>query len=189
MVFYNLRVGSFSLKYSPFKDKKNEFPYCDKDAHILKRVSGHLEKGYFINEQTGERHDRAYLLINGKAFEKFLRTKETDKYREVENNEIFDLANPKMYYVESDKLLTELQNSGKALKFIISFGGQQSYLAYVFVNPLYNCLMMYIGNAKVSEQMLQFQENQKNLEKIKELTLTIDGIKRANAEIENLIVL
>jgi len=187
MVWFNIRVGTFILKYTPFKDKKNDFPYCDKDGNALTRVSGHLEKGYFINGTTQEKHEKAFLLINGKAFDKFNRTKETDKYKEVEQNEVLDLVNPKMYLVESEKLFNELSESRKSLKFGISFGGQQSYLAYVFVNPLYNCLMMYIGNAKVSEQMLEFKEIQADKQKLREMTLTITGIDKM--KVEDLITL
>jgi hypothetical protein len=182
MVWFNIRVGTFNLKYSPLKEKKNEFLPCDKDGNVLKRISGHLEKGYFLNESTSEKHDKAFLLINGKAFDKFARTKETDRYKEVEFNEVFDLVNPKMYLCESEKLLAELQDTGKALKFGISFGGQQTYMAFVFINPLYKQLFMYIGQNKVSEQMLEFTEVQKNKDKLKEMSLIINGIDKAKVE-------
>lgn len=166
----------------PFKEKENDFSPCDKNGNILKYVAGSRVNGYYINEQNGEKHDKAFMLINGKAFDKFARTKETDKYKEVESKEVYDLLNPKMYMVECDRLVDELRANEKALKFGLSFGGKKTYMAYIWINPLYNCLMMSIGTTKISEQMLEIAQQQKAKQKLKEVSLIVEGIDKAKVE-------
>lgn len=187
MPMYSIRVGTFMLKYTPLKENAQEYSAVDKDGNALNWVAGHLEKGYFINEATGQHLEKAFMLINGQVLDKFSRTKETDKYKEVDKSEVLDLLNPKMYYVECDRLKQELKDSNKALKFGLSFGGKKMYFAYIYVNELYDELFMNIGTTKISEQILSIKEIQKQKEKVKHLTLTIQGIEKAS--IEQLMVL
>lgn len=189
-MFYKIRVGSFDIRYSPLKENENGSEYlpCDKDGNILVYVSGTRESGYYLNEKTQEKHDKAFMLINGKAYDKFERTKETQKYKEVSVSEVTDLVNPKMYYVETNEhLYNNLKDNNKALKFGITFGGKKRYIAYVYINQLFNELFMVIGNTKISEQITDFIEAQKDKKKLQEITMVISGIDKA--KIEDLIEL
>ena len=123
------------------------------------------------------------MLVNDTAKEKFERTKETDKFKIVEQNERDDLVNPKMYIVECDKLKDELRASGKSLKFGISFGGKSKpYYAIVCLNTIFNVLEMWISKAKKSEQYLEYTTELADKVKLRELTLMIDGIDKAKVE-------
>lgn len=183
MVFYNLTIGSFKIKYTPLNPRVIDFPYCDKDGNILKRVVEGKGKAVFINEQTGERHEQAFKLIKDKPVSKLSKTKEVSKYKEVDLNEVYDLITEKEYYVESDILLQELKETGKAVKFGFTFGnGFKVYKAYVYVNPLYNCLFMSVGTTQKSEVLQELREIQTQKKKSEEISLVVQGIERAKVE-------
>lgn len=183
MVFFSVRVGSYLIKYSPFSDDDESYPIVDKDKQVLDYVKGTRTTGYYVNPTTKEKVNKTFMLVNGEVKEKFERTKETDRFKVVDKNEIADLVNPKMYIVECDKLKEELKENGKSLKFGISFGGKSKpYYAIVCLNPIYNILEMWISKAKKSEQYLFYTENLKDKQKLKDLTLSIDGIDKAKVE-------
>jgi hypothetical protein len=183
MVFYSIRVGTYLIKYSPFNDNDSQYPIVDKDKNVLEYVKGTRTNGYYVNPTTKAKVDKTFMLVNNEAKEKFERTKETDKYKEVIENEVSDLVNPKQYICECDKLLNELKETGKALKFGISFGGKSKpYYAIVFVNKLYNCLEMWISKGKKSEQYEHYTKNLNDKKKLQELTLMISGIDKAKVE-------
>jgi hypothetical protein len=188
MVFFSVRVGTFLIKYSPFSDNDEQFPIVDKDKNLLDYVKGTRTNGYYINPATKEKVDKTYILVNDEVKDKLPRTKETDKFKIVDKNEIADLVNPKMYIVECDKLKDELSITNKALKFGISFGGKSKpYYAIVCLNPIYNILEMWISKGKKSEQYLSYTENLKDRQRLQEITLSIDGIDKA--KVEDLITL
>lgn len=183
MVFYNIRVGTFLIKYMPFSDEDESYPIVDKDKNKLEYVKGTRTNGYYVNPITKEKTEQTFMLINDSVKEKFERTKETDKYKEVEETEVNDLVNPKQYIVECDKLLEELKNSGKALKFGIHFGGKSKpYLAIIFVNKLYNLLEMWISKGKKINQYESYITGLQDKQKLKEVNLTISGIDKAKVE-------
>ena len=120
MVFYSLQVGDYNLKYQPFNSNDESYPICDKDGQALDYIKGTRVNGYYVKPNTDEKVTQTFMLINGEAKEKFTRTKETNHFKMVEENESLDLVNPKSYIVECNELLSELKASGKALKFGIS---------------------------------------------------------------------
>ena len=183
MVFYSVRVGTFLIKYQPFSDNDEQYPIVDKDKTILEYVKGTRTNGYYINPATKERAEKTFMLVNGEPKEKFERTKKTDKFKIVEQDEREDLVNPKMYIVECDKLKEELRASEKALKFGISFGGKSKpYFAIVCLNTIFNTLEMWISKAKKSEQYLSYTTELEDKQKLREMTLIIDGIDKAKVE-------
>lgn len=193
MVWYNLRVGNWFIKYTPLKPKENKYPYCDDKGNLLKYVSGGFNEGYF-EDSEGNRHDNHFFLINGKPYAKLDKTKETDRYIEVDRAEVDDLIIEKEYVVDSASLYEELSNSGKALKFGLSFGGGgkfgsvKTYYAYIHTSELYKgYLFMSCGTTKKSEAMNEIVESMKQSEKMKQLNLTIQGIDKA--KVEDLIAL
>lgn len=186
MVFYSIRVGTFLIKYSPFSDDDEKLPIVDKDKTELEYVKGTRTNGYYIHPQTKEKVEQTYILFNNEAVEKFERTKETDKYKEVDIKDKDDLVNPKQYIVECDNLLRELKASGKALKFRISFGGKSiPYYAIISVNENYNSLEMWISHGLKSVQYSQYLKDLSDKKKVEEMTLMIDGLTK-KAKIEEL---
>lgn len=183
MVFFSVRVGTFILRYQPFSDNDEQYPIVDKDKQVLDYVKGTRTNGYYINPVTKEKVEQTFMLVNDTAKEKFERTKETDKFKVVEQSEREDLINPKMYIVECDKLKEELRANGKALKFGISFGGKSKpYYAIVCLNTIFNTLEMWISKAKKSEQYLEYTNELNDKEKLRQITLSITGIDKACVE-------
>ena len=188
MVFYSLKVGKYDLKYSPFSDNDEQYPICDKDGEVLDYVKGTRTNGYYVKPNTEEKVTQTFMLINGKAKEKFTRTKETNHFKIVEENECEDLVNPKQYIVECDNLLTELKATKKCLKFGISFGGfSKPYFAIISVNKLYNRLEMNISKGFKSQQYADYSKQLEDKKAVEEITLTISGIDKV--KIEELITL
>lgn len=188
MVFYSVRVGTFLIRYQPFSDEDESYPICDENKTILEYVKGTRTNGYYVNPVTKEKVNKTFMLVNGEPKEKFERTKETDKFKFVDKNEIADLVNPKMYIVESDGLKEFLSSKQQALKFGISFGGKSKpYFAIICLNPIYNVLEMWISKAKKSEQYLSYTQELNDKKRLEELTLNISGIDKA--KVEDLIIL
>lgn len=184
MVWYNLKIGTFNIKYTPLKPRTIEYPYCDNNGKILRRIVEGKGKSFFINEETQEKFDVAFRLVNGKPMAKLSKTKEVLKYKEVDLNEFEDLIVEKEYIVESDSLLRELSESGKCLKFGFTFGnGFKVYKAYIHPNRLYKgFLFMSVGTTQKSEIIKEITESRDNRKKVEELELTISGIERAKVE-------
>lgn len=183
MVFFSVRVGSWLIKYQPFNDNDEQYAICDKDKTLLEYVKGTRTNGFYVNPATKEKVTQTFMLVNGEPKEKFERTKETDKFVLVNEKEVNDLVNPKFYIVECDKLKAELKASGKALKFGLSFGGKSKpYFAMVWLNPLYDTLEMAISKGKKSNQYLEYTTELNDKEKLRQMTMCIDGINRAKVE-------
>ena len=184
MVWTNLKVKNFNLKITALNPIEKEYPYCDKDGNLLRKVSGSFSKGHFINDATGEQHDTALRLINGKAFGKLPKTKEIKEPKEVEKAEVSDLLVEKKYLVECDGLLTELKENGKALKFGYSNGnGYKAYKGYLYPSELYkDYLIMDLGTTQISEVIRDIDEIKAQTKKLKSVELTIQGLNRAKVE-------
>jgi hypothetical protein len=184
MSWNNLKVGSFNLKIMPLNPIAKEFPNCDKDGNVLTRVAGKFDKPYYMNEQTGERHEVAFKLINQKPYAKLSKTKEVAIYKEVDVKEVEDILEEKRYLIECDELLQQLKETGKALLFGYTSGnGYKVYRAYIKPSELYTdfCVMI-LGTTQISELMKEITESIKQKEKLKSLTLTIQGVSKARVE-------
>ena len=149
MVWYNLQVGKYNIKYTPLKSETPIYPYCDSEGNILNKVlEGNGKNSFFIDDK-GNKHTTSFRLINGKPLAKLSKTKNVNAFKEVDKNEVEDLLTEKEYLVDSDFLLSDLKNSEKALKFGISFGGKSKpYFAIVCLNTIFNTLEMWISKAK-----------------------------------------
>ncbi len=150
MVFYNLQVGIWNLKYTPINPRAVEYPFCDSEGKPLTKIAGHYDKGYFLNEQTGEKIESAFKLINGKPYAKLQKTKVVQNYKEVDVCEVEDLLQERVYLVECDTLLRELRDTQKALKFGFSNGnGFKVYKAYLYPSKIYkDYLFMSLGTTR-----------------------------------------
>ena len=134
-----------------------EHPSCDENGNILKRVSGKMtEKGYFINEETGEKHEKAFKLINGKASSGFTgRIKEVENPILVENGESEDLLIEKEFLLDCPKLYNHLQESNKEMVFGGWFGnGFKAYKVYVTPSKLYKGFCIMKGGRGQKSQIL-----------------------------------
>jgi len=40
----NIQIGKFKVKYTALDIPEKNYPYCDKDGNVLKKVSGKFEK-------------------------------------------------------------------------------------------------------------------------------------------------
>ena len=193
MVWFNLRIGTYNIKYSGLNPIEVKYPYCDSEGKELKYISGKFDSGYFEDDK-GQRHEQAFRLINGKPKSKISKTKETDNYREVEKAEVDDLIIEKQYVVENDKLYQDLKDSGKSLKFGMALGGGgkfgsvKVYYAYIHTSDLYEgFLFMSLGTTKKSEQLQALGQEITQNKKLAQLNLAISGIDKA--KVEDLIVL
>ena len=183
MVWYNLQIGKYNIKYTPLKSKTQDYPYCDKEGNALtKHIEGKRES-YFLDDK-GNKHLQAFRLVNGKPLAKLDKTKIVNAFKEVESNEVEDLLIEKQYLVDCDFLLEELQNTGKALKFGFTNGnGFKVFKAYIHSSNLYKGLLfMSLGTTQKSEIIKDIKEVMKNKSKVEKINLTIQGVDKAKVE-------
>lgn len=189
MVWFNLKLGNREIKYTPLNPKIQEHEDCDENGNILKRVSGTFTKGHFINEETGEQHDKAFKLINGKASKGFTgKIKEVPNPIYVEKAESEDLLSEKEFLVENDSLFNELTEKNQAVKFNGWFGnGYKAYKVYVIPSELYKgfCIMK-CGRGLKSEIIGEIVGNLKDYralkEKLAEVELTIQKVNETKVD-------
>jgi len=184
MVWFNLRIGIWNLKYTGLNPIEKEYENCDPNGNVLKKVSGKFEKGYYLNEKTGEKVDTAFKLINGKPYAKLSKTKEVNVYKEVDANEVEDLLCERVYLVECDALLQDLLASGKALKFGFTNGnGFKVYKAYISPSKIYQgYLFMHLGTTQISELIREIDEVKSKQKKFEMINVAVAGIDRAKVE-------
>lgn len=180
----NLKLGNFNLKITPLNPIEKEYPSCDKDGNLLKKISGKFEKGYYINEETGEKHDTAFKLINGKPYSKLSKTKEINVFKEVDKAEVGDLLIEKQYLVENDLLLEELRTKGKAIKFGFTNGnGFKVFKGYLYPSEVYkNYMLLALGTTQISEIIKDIDEIKSQKKKLENIELTLQGINQAKVE-------
>jgi len=183
MVWYNLKIGNWNLKYTPLNPIQKEYPYCNQDGQILEKVSGKYEKGYFLTPDK-KKVEVAFRLINNKPYAKLSKTKEVNNYKEIDLNEVEDLLQERVYLVECDNLLNELKTTQKALKFGFTNGnGFKVYKAYLYPSKIYEgYLFMSLGTTQISDLIMEIDEVKAQQKKAEEITLTISGINRAKVE-------
>lgn len=182
MVWYNLKIGNWTARYTPINPKKEQFEDCDSDGNVLKRVSGTYTKGHYENE-NGERFETAFKLIKGNPRAKFSKTKEVNSFKEVDLKECDELIIERQYLVECDGLLEELKTTGKALKFGFTAGnGFKVYFAYLKPSNYDGFLEMVCGTTNKNEVILNLIEGIQAKQKVKEITATIEGVERAKVE-------
>ena len=131
MTWNKLTIGTISVKYTGIDDGKKEYPSCDENGNILTRVSGKIERGYFIDDK-GNKFDKAFKLINGKPSKEFsgrIKDVSKDEFIEIEaedgEREYQDLSIKQEWLVESQELydkLTDEKGRKKAYKFLGWFG-------------------------------------------------------------------
>ena len=182
MVFYNLTIGKYNIKYTPLKVEDNDYPNCDKDGNLLNKVVEGKRESYFLDDK-GNKHLNSFKLINGIARAKLDKTKSVTTFKEVEKNEVEDLLTEKEYYVECEFLLEELKNTNKALKFGFTNGnGYKVFIGYIYVDNLYNMLFMKLGRTQKSQLMIKILEAIKNKKAIEKTQVTINGVDKAQVE-------
>jgi len=74
MVWYNLKIGNWNLKYTPLNPIEKEYPICDEKGNILEKINGKFEKGHYLN-QNKEKVNITFRLINNKPYSKLIKTK------------------------------------------------------------------------------------------------------------------
>ena len=123
MVWFDLTIQhsdkKYNVRYTPIPDGRVEYPYCDANGNMLVRVKGKQgDKGYFLNENNGEKHDKSFRLINGKATAGFTgRIKEVEKSIKTDIEETDDISIEDEYLAESEELYNDLKKDNKAIKF------------------------------------------------------------------------
>ena len=183
MVWYNLKIGNWACKITPINPTPREYQDVDKDGNPLKRVKGEFTKGYFVNEETDEKHENAFKLINGTPRGKLSKTKEVSNYREVELKEVENVIVEKQYLVEGDLLLQELKESGKALKFAYTGGnGYKVYVGYLYPSIYEGFLELACGTTLKSEVIKDIIDNKAQAKKLQKIDTTIQGVDRATAD-------
>jgi len=185
MVFYNLKIGSWSVRYTPLNPiEREEYPICDFEGTLLNKLSGKYEKAIYTNPKTNEKVNEVFRLINNKPYAKLQKTKEVSNYKEVEIGEIEDLLQERVYLVESDLLLKELLTTEKALKFGFTNGnGFKVYKAYIYPSKIYKgYLFMSLGTTQISEIIREIDEVKQAKKKMEQIEISIQGINRARVE-------
>jgi hypothetical protein len=188
-MWYDLSLGKYKVKYTPIHTPENEYPDVDEKGMPLKRISGNFTRGYFINEKTGEKHDKAFKLINGQVSSGW-----TGRIKEVKDNEMFfvdeaeseDLITEHTNLVESRALFDELKEKKQAVIFAGFFGnGFKVYKCYVIPSKIYDgfCLMR-CGRGQLSEQITnivcELTEYRKLKAKVEEIELKAKKVNNIN---------
>lgn len=186
MVWCKLKIGNYEIRYTPLSAEIKEFPYCDKDGNILKKVIPQKTdevKTFFIDDK-GNKHNTAFRLIKGMARAKLDKTKEVNKYIEVSNEEVEDLLAEKIYICDCPLLLEKLQQSGEAIKFAFTNGnGFKVYLAYLHTSNLYpNVLFMSLGLTQKSKLISEKLELLQNQQQKKVIEVVVMGVNKATTE-------
>jgi hypothetical protein len=192
MVWYNLKIEylnqKLECKYTSLSIDEKEYPYCDSEGNILNKVSGKFDKGYFVNEQTGEKHDKAFKLINGKASKGFSGRIKEVKAIIVDSGESEDLLVEKEFVVENDDLYNNLKDKNQEIKFGAFFGnGYKAYKVYVIPSKLYKgfCIMK-IGRGNKSEilkNIIQERNDIKDLKsKLDSINITLNKVNETKIE-------
>jgi hypothetical protein len=181
MRWTDLKIGKWNVKMTPITDTKESYQRCDKDGNALKYIPGTLQKGTFINEETGETFEDAFYLIDGQVSAGFERTKEISdgEFKEVELDEAEDLKGSHLYLVEGDALLEDLVITNKAVKFWFSNGRTSQYLAYLYPSKLYKGFMfLKLGTTKISDKIADILDVKEQQAKLKEVMVTVQGISK-----------
>lgn len=194
MVWYNLEINGHKCKYTPLAVGEKEYPNCDSDGNILTRVSGKFEKGHFVNEKTGDKHEKAFKLINEKVSKGFSgRIKEVTQEQliMVESGESEDLLTEKEFLLENEDLYDELLEKEKEVKFGGWFGnGYKAYRVYVMPSKLYKgfCIMK-VGRGNKADIIKGLVEDRTDLANLKEKLDSIDlGLDNVNkTKVEDLL--
>jgi hypothetical protein len=192
-VWYDLSLGKYKIKYTPLEVEEQEYPLCDSNGNILKKVmpkkDENAEKTYYYNEKTGEKHFKAFKLIKGKASEGFKgRIKEWEKPIEIDEKESEDLIVEKTYLAESRELYEYLAENKKALKFGGYFGN--GYKVYrCVINPSQNFkgfLVIRCGRGQISERIMdivgELEEYRRLKAKLSAVELETEKINRVKVE-------
>lgn len=186
MVFYKLKVGNYEIRYTPLKAEVREFPFCDKDGNLLKKVipPKPAEMKTFFVDNAGNSHAVAFRLIKGQARAKLSKTKEVNNFIEVKNSEVEDLLTEKFYVCDCALLLEKLQKERKALKFGYTAGnGYKVYLAYLHTSELYpDLLFMSLGQAQKSKLITEIVGQMKNQEKKRIVEQVVMGVNKASVD-------
>jgi hypothetical protein len=189
MVWNNIQIGKFKVKYTALDVPRKDYPYCDKDGNELKKVSGKFERGHYINEKSGEKHDKAYKLINGKASSGFVgRIKNIENPIEISKDEVEDLLIEKEYLAENQELYNELESKGKAYKFGGWFGnGYKAYRVYVYPSKLYKgfCIMACGRGQKsevIKELVAELEEDNRMKKKVAEFEKELDNVNKVKVD-------
>jgi len=189
MAWNNIQIGKFKVKYTALNVQEKTHPYCDENGNILKKVSGKFEKGHYLNEETGEKVNKAFKLINGKASSGFVgRIKNIENPIDISIEEVEDLLIEKEYLCENQELFNELKSKNKAFKFGGWFGnGYKAYRVYVYPSKLYKgfCIMA-CGRGQKSEVMKELIQdlNEENTmkKKIADFEKELSNVNKVKVE-------
>ena len=185
----NITIGKFKVKYTALDIKEKSYPYCDENGNVLKKVSGKFERGHYINETNGEKVDKAFKLINGKASSGFVgRIKNIENPIEISRDEVEDLLIEKEYLAENQELYNELESKDKAYKFGGWFGnGYKAYRVYIYPSKLYKgFLIMACGRGQKSEVIKELvnelEESESMKKKIADFEKEMSNVNKVKVE-------
>ena len=185
----NITIGKFKVKYTALDIKEKSYPYCDENGNVLKKVSGKFERGHYINETNGEKVDKAFKLINGKASSGFVgRIKNIENPIEISRDEVEDLLIEKEYLAENQELYNELESKDKAYKFGGWFGnGYKAYRVYIYPSKLYKgFLIMACGRGQksevIKELVSELEESESMKKKIADFEKEMSNVNKVKVE-------
>ena len=182
MVWYNLKIGNWNIKYTGIKQPILEFEDCDENGNAIQKEKGSYLKGKVL-DLNGNELKKTYKKINGKVVDKFSKTKEVKAYKEVDKSEIDGFMAEAYYFVDCEQLKQELMDSNKALVFGFTNGnGFKFYKSYLSVFG--NALLMRLGLGHLQEQIKELEANVESKKLLEELKLP----KVESAKVEELIV-
>ena len=179
-MWYSLKIGDNVLRIKKLEAIKPKFDNVDEKGNDIKKVCKQKGIWGWVDNEGNEVSQR-YKLINGKPMGSLTRTKEAEKYKEVESSEAFDLIPDMTFFVEGNKaLFNKLEAENKALKFVYTTSGFEGgfYLGYIVAEK--GDLLMYCGNAFKSKEIQEAKNEQTT--KAKSKVKTTNGIERAKAD-------
>lgn len=184
-----MSIGNFKGKYTALNPQVEEYENCDENGNILKRVSGKFERGHFINEETGETHEKAFKLVKGKASSGFKgRIKEVENPIYVEGGESEDLLVEKEFLLDCPQLYEKLSKNNQEAIFGSWFGnGFKAFKTYVVPSKLYKgfCIMKSGRGQKsqiIGDLIGGVAEMNDLKAKLESVELTIQKVNKAKVE-------
>jgi hypothetical protein len=181
---HTLIIGSWKLRMTNIKDKEEDYKTVDKDNRELEYIPGKVERGYYVDPVTKDKVLNTYKSIKGKPCGKFKQTEVVKTFKEVSIQELFDLKEKHLYYIEDvpNDLMAKLKE-GKAIKLVYSPGnGYSAYYGIIYHSTFHDKILMKLGNAFIGEQINDIDNGRDSDNKLKDVTLQEDGVERVKEE-------
>ena len=184
-----LKIGNQEAIIVSLVPREKDYENVNSKGEPITYVPGKVERGYYV-DSSGAKVTDACKLIGGKPLGKLSKTKEikADKIEKVSIDNVDNLIVEKQYLVDCDAILQELsqEKDHQAYSFKYTTGnGYKVYRALLYPSKIFkDYLVMVLGTTRISDIITDLEEVRAQKEKLKSVSLTLQGIKATVDDIE-----